>query len=257
VWAGLKDTPELTLASVHDRLPVGASFSGRTAAWLHGLDFVPDSPVEVTFPSSRNNAKLAGASVRRVLLPAGDVVVRRGLLTTSALRTIFDLGARPPLTEAVVALDMALHAGLVQLHELRDYAALHAGSKGASQFRHGIALAEPLAESPMETRLRMLLVLARLPRPEAQVSLKDENGRFLGRVDLYYPSHRLAIEYDGGAHRTSLVGDNRRQNRLLNAGYRLLRFTFADIRETPGAVVEQVKHAVASTPVAVPRRHAK
>jgi Protein of unknown function (DUF559) len=257
VWAGLEDTPELTLASVHERLPVGAAFSGRTAAWLHGLDFAPDCPVEVTFPSGRNNAKLAGASVRRVLLSASDVVVRRGLLATSAHRTLFDLGARPPLIEAVVALDMALHAGLVRLPGLRDYAAAHAGSKGASQFRQAVVLAEPLAESPMETRLRMLLVISGLPRPEAQVSLHDEYDRFLGRVDLYYPAHRLAIEYDGGTHRTSLVEDNRRQNQLLNAGFRLLRFAFADIRETPTSVVDQVRHALASTQVTARRRQAK
>jgi very-short-patch-repair endonuclease len=257
VWAGLKDTPELTLAPVHDRLPVGAAFSGRTAAWLHGLDFAPDSPVEVAFPSGPNNSKLAGASVRRVLLPASDLVVRRGLLTTSALRTVFDLGARPPLIEAVVALDMALHAGLVHLPELRDFAASHAGSKGARQFKQAVALAEPLAEAPMETRLRMLLVMSRLPRPEAQVSLHDDQRRFLGRVDLYYPAHRLAIEYDGGTHRTSLVEDNRRQNQLLNAGFRLLRFALADIRETPTSLVDQVRHALASTQVTALRRQAK
>jgi very-short-patch-repair endonuclease len=257
VWAGLEDTPELTLAAVHDRLPVGAAFSGRTAAWLHGLDFAPDSPIEVTFPSGCNNATLAGASVHRALLLARDLVVRRGLLTTSVLRTMFDLGARPPLIEAVVAIDMGLHAGLVRLPELHKYLASHAGSKGARQFRQAVAPAEPLAESPMETRLRMLLVLAKLPRPEAQVSLHDGHGRVLGRVDLYYPTHRFAIEYDGGTHRTSLVEDNRRQNLLLNAGFRLLRFTFADIRDTPSATVDQVRHALASTQVAALRRQAR
>jgi very-short-patch-repair endonuclease len=129
--------------------------------------------------------------------------------------------------------------------------------EGAKQFRRVVQASEPLAESPMETRLRMLLVLARLPRPEAQVSLHDARHRFLGRVDLYYPTQRLAIEYDGGTHRMSLVDDNRRQNLLLNAGFRLLRFTFADIRDTPSAVVDQVRHALASTQVTALRRQAK
>src|SRR5438067_13649072 len=64
----------------------------------------------------------------------------------------------------------------------------------------------------METRLRMLLVLAGLPRPAAQVSLQDARGRFLGRPDLYCPGARLGIEYDGATHRESLAADNRRQN---------------------------------------------
>jgi hypothetical protein len=54
-------------------------------------------------------------------------------------------------------------------------------------------------------------VLGGLPRPEAQTSLHDSKGRFLGRPDLYYPSHRLGLEYDGGTHRISLAEDNRRQ----------------------------------------------
>jgi len=80
----------------------------------------------------------------------------------------------------------------------------------------------------MEARLRMLLIGAGLPRPQVQVALYDDQGRFLARTDLYYPDHRLALEYDGGTHRESLVEDNRRQNRLLRAGFRLLRFTASE-----------------------------
>ena len=93
----------------------------------------------------------------------------------------------------------------------------------------------------METRLRMLLVLNGLPRPGVQVTLRDEKGGFLGRPDLYYPEHRLGIEYDGETHRVSLVQDNRRQNRLLMAGIRLLRFTAADVLRGPDSVVAQVR----------------
>jgi len=170
---------------------------------------------------------------------------------------VFDLGSRPPLVEAVVTVDTALRAGLVRLPELHIYAVEHSGAKGIPQFRRVVGAAEPLAESPMESRLRMLLVLSGLPRPEAQVSLHDDSGRFLGRADLYYPDHRLVIEYDGGTHRTSLVEDNRRQNLLINAGYRVLRFTVADIRETPEAVVDQVKRARASPKYVAVRRRAR
>jgi hypothetical protein len=96
----------------------------------------------------------------------------------------------------------------------------------------------------METRLRLLLMDAGLPRPSAQVPLHDEYGHFLGRPDLYYPEHKLGLEYDGGTHRDSLVDDNRRQNRLLNAGFRLLRFTAADIFQAPESIVGQVRAAL-------------
>ena len=96
----------------------------------------------------------------------------------------------------------------------------------------------------MESRLRLLLVQAGLPRPEVQVPLHDADGRFIGRLDLYYRVQRLAIEFDGGAHRETLVEDNRRQNRLLNAGCRLLRFTAADVYSTPDAILAQVRVAL-------------
>jgi hypothetical protein len=96
----------------------------------------------------------------------------------------------------------------------------------------------------METRLRLLLVRAGLPRPQAQVALLDDRGHFLGRPDLYYPAQRLALEYDGSTHRDSLVEDSRRQNRLLTAGYRLLRFTAPDVLGNPAVVVQQVCDAL-------------
>jgi 8-oxo-dGTP pyrophosphatase MutT (NUDIX family) len=99
-------------------------------------------------------------------------------------------------------------------------------------------LAEP-AESPMETRLRWLLIEAGLPRPQVQSELRNAEGRFLGRADLDYPSARLIIEYDGANHRDRLVEDNRRQNALLNAGFKLLRFTVADRAEVITALVRQ------------------
>ncbi|HEX2647987.1 MAG TPA: DUF559 domain-containing protein, partial [Candidatus Dormibacteraeota bacterium] len=61
-------------------------------------------------------------------------------------------------------------------------------------------------------------------------------------ADLYYPSARLVIEYDGANHRERMVEDNRRQNSLIDAGYRVLRFTAAD---RPEAITTLVRRAVA------------
>jgi very-short-patch-repair endonuclease len=90
----------------------------------------------------------------------------------------------------------------------------------------------------------LLLVFASLPRPQAQVPLHDGAGRFVGRPDFYYPVQRLALEYDGSTHRESLTADNRRQNRLINAGYRLLRFSAADVLYAPDSVVFLVRQAL-------------
>ena len=96
----------------------------------------------------------------------------------------------------------------------------------------------------METRLRWLLIQAGLPRPEVQAKLSDGAARFAGRVDLYYPEARLVLEYDGGNHRERMVEDDRRQNLLMNGGYRVLRYTAPDIYNRPDVVVAQVRAAL-------------
>ena len=97
----------------------------------------------------------------------------------------------------------------------------------------------------MESRLRMVLILGKLPRPRSQVAIHDSTGRFLGRLDLYYEHKKLGIEYDGGVHRQMLAEDNRRQNKLLSVGVRLLRFTAADVLGHPDVVVNQVRSLLA------------
>jgi very-short-patch-repair endonuclease len=242
-WAGLKESPQLMLSAVARRLPAGAAFSGPTAAWLHGFEFSPCDPIEVTIPNPVG-IRRAGAYVRRAALTSEEIVLRRGLPTTSALRTVVDLGGRNPLTEGVVAADLVLRARLVTLAEIRNYVAEHPRAKGIARLRRVVNLAEPNVESQMETRLRMLLVLAGLPRPEVQVPIYDDQGGFLARPDLIYRHQRLAIEYDGSNHRDRLVDDNRRQNGLIGAGYRLLRFTAPDVYGDPAQVVRQVRSAI-------------
>lgn len=151
-WAGLRESPELRLRAVAKRLPSGAAFSGRTAAWLHGLDVEPCDPVEVTIPDPRASGRRAGTVVSRAALPAAAVVSRHGLPTTSVLRTVVDLGGREPLVEGVVAADLLIHARLVSIAQLRTYIAGHRGAKGIGRLRRVLDLAEPKAESAMETR---------------------------------------------------------------------------------------------------------
>ena len=240
-WTGLHHDVELTLRAVDKRLPERAAFSGNTAAWILGLDFSPCEPIEVTIPRDLPARTRAGLRLRRASLQDCDFMIRRRFRCTTPLRTACDLGSRADLVESTVALDMALHAGIVDLRALTTYVEASAGTKGIKRLRRAVGLAEPRSESPMETRLRLQLINARLPRPEVQVDLYDDYGRFLARADLYYPDVRLVIEFDGQNHRDRLVPDLRRQNALVNAGYRILRFTAADLRAD--AVASQVRRA--------------
>lgn len=239
-----RELPIVRLFEVRRRLPASAVFSGRTAAWLHGLDMQACEPVEVTLPRACCISRMKGVSLKRSDVPDSEATTVFDLPVTSAVRTMADLGRGLPEIEAVVALDMALHRRITRAHELVCWAARHRRYRGSSRLVRRLDLVDPASESPMETRLRLLLVLHGLPRPLLQAALYDPSGLFIARTDLYYPRRRLAIEYDGGTHRRSMAGDNRRQNRLLEAGYRLLRFTAGDIINTPAGVVAQVRRAL-------------
>jgi len=172
------------------------------------------------------------------------MVVIRGLPATKLPRTLLDLCLVSSPVESLVAIDMALQRGLATVVELWRFGHVAACRPGAARLRTLAGLAEP-AESPMETRLRWLLIQAGLPRPQVQVDVRDSSGRFLGRADLFYQTERVILEFDGGNHRDRLVADNRPQNLLIGSGHRVLRFTTADVLGRPDLVVAQVRGALA------------
>jgi very-short-patch-repair endonuclease len=242
-WAEQKEDPLLTLSAWRRLLPEKIVFAGTTAAWLFGLEVEPTNTVEIVAPPRSGLRSRAGLLVCRFEIPSGEIVSIRGFRVTALPRTLAALCLRRPAVEALIAIDRAIHLRLVDSAALRQYAEAADGRRGAARLRSLALLGAP-AESPMETRLRWLLIQARLPRPEVQTSLSDAATSFVGRADLYYPSKRLILEYDGGNHRERLVEDNRRQNLLINAGFRLLRFTAADIYGRPQVVVAQVRAAL-------------
>ena len=83
----------------------------------------------------------------------------------------------------------------------------------------------------MESVLRWLIHEAGLPRPVLQYVIRDSLGRFLAQVDLAWPEHRVVVEFDGNVHRDRrvFVEDLRRQNGIVLADWRVLRFSSADV----------------------------
>lgn len=243
-WAAQTPDEDVALAILLTSLPEGAALAGPVAARRWGLDLSPPSRPEVIVPPGAGISGRVQARVRRVQLKPGDVVLRDGLPVTGPLRTCLDLACRLSLVEAVVAIDQALHAGLVREDDLSSYVASHHRIPGLTQARRVLERAEPKAESPMESRLRMLLVREGLPRPAAQVPVYGARGAFLGRLDLFYAEAQLGLEYDGENHRDRLTADNQRQNRLLEAGIHLLRYTGPDLATRPEAVVAEVRAAL-------------
>src|SRR5207245_9398181 len=86
----IADDPDVVLAAIGRRLPTRAVFSGRTAAWLHGLDLPPCAPSEGTVASPGQTSRLTGTAVRRSDIMASEAVPRRGQPTASGVHTPAD-----------------------------------------------------------------------------------------------------------------------------------------------------------------------
>jgi hypothetical protein len=250
VSAETQDTIALRLAAVQLILPPEAVLSGSSAAWAFGIDVARtvDEPLQVTLP---RGISLRGRGlftcVQAQLAPA-DIVQRRGVLVTSALRTAYDLARQPDIVEAVVAVDAFWHRHRIKPDELLAYAAAHPGLRGVRQIVRVVELADPGAESPMESRLRMVLVLeCGLPRPQTQLVVIDQWGRVIARLDMGYPLLRMGAEYDGRVHATdrARAKDLRRHNLLLGEHWHNLRYSADAFYNRHAAMVLEVKETYA------------
>lgn len=224
--AALVDETWDLLAEWQARLPVEAVFAGRTAAWLHGLETRATAPVEIFMPPKSTIRSRPALTVRRSVLDRDEATAIRSIRVTTLHRTLRDLSLFDKSIDALIAIDMALYKRLTTKQAVLRDAVARPCRRGSARLRRLVKLAEA-AESPMETRLRSLLVTRGMPRPEVQTDLHDRHGDFVGRADLYYPQARLVVEFDGGNHRDRLVSDDRRQNALIAAGYTVLRYTSA------------------------------
>jgi hypothetical protein len=244
VWRGLPPDHRVRCVAAGLFLRGRGAVSGRDAATLWGADILlPGAPVEVTVPNEARFRTQPGLRVVRSSLPRLDCGVEAGVPLTTPRRTAFDLARRLGLVEAVVGVDAMLAVDLVTETEIAYLAGCRPGWPGIPQIRKVLLLCDAGAESPQESRLRLILIGGGLPRPVTQYEVYD-GDRFVARLDLAYPEKRVGIEYDGDQHRSRAVfrNDVRRLNDLRARGWTVLRFTAADMYERHKivAIVAQV-----------------
>jgi hypothetical protein len=252
VWvhADVPDTHEMRLAAVRLVLGAGAFVCGLTAAWIYGIE-VQDRRGELVWVGCRTTHRLrtrSGCLTREITVEDGDLKVVDGITMTTELRTVFDCSRWLSLVEAVVVADALSHAGFVSPEELQAYAATHRGLRGIRQFDQVIDLMDPLSESPMETRVRLLLVFAGLPRPQAQLIVTDLAGLFVARADLGYKEQRLLVEYDGAFHWEQRRADDLRREAMRALGWTVLVISADDYYKNPTATVARVRRALEKLP---------
>jgi Protein of unknown function (DUF559) len=112
-------------------------------------------------------------------------------------------------------------------------------------------------DSPMETRVRLLIVMAGLPEPTVNVIIRGEDGGWRMRFDLCYLDQRLIVEYDGRRHADSPEQWERdifRREDLDRMDYRLLIVTSRGVYNEPHRTLDRVRDGLGERGVRVPSR---
>lgn len=221
----------------------------EAALAVHGLPLLAPVPALVDLSAAVTRTRRRG-SVR--VAPAGPEppVVADGYRVVPAGVAVAQVTLRAVLRNGLVALDAALRRGVLGLEDV--VAALEPRMTGPAARRCGDALlrlADPLSESPGETLTRLLLHDLGFA-PESQVTVRAEDGRVVGRVDLLVEG-RVVVEFDGavkygGAEgREALVAEKRREDELRSLGYVVVRVTWADL-EDPSRIARLLRRALAA-----------
>jgi hypothetical protein len=102
---------------------------------------------------------------------------------------------------AVVDIDMAAAAGLIELPSMECFVATRNGWTGVPFARAVLLLASPESRSPQESRMRLVWMIdAGFPPPLCNKPVFDLHGRLLGYPDLLDPVAGVVGEYDGSDH---------------------------------------------------------
>ncbi len=222
----------------------GAVVAGKSAALAHGPDLITTVAThEFAVPRNRSH-RVPGLVVRRADLRPHEITSVDGLRVTSVVRTLADVARYETLVEAVVAADSALRSELITVHELHATLRTLPGGRGSSRVRRAWALVDPRSGSALETRARVLMALARLPRPVTQLVIYDRQGQFLARVDFAFVEARVIVETDGYAYhnsRESFLSDRIRLDELARLGWTLIRLTWEDIVLRPDWVIQLLR----------------
>ncbi len=224
--------------------------SQRCAAALWQFDRYRQGAIDVLSP--RWVRRRSGGAVRHetVDLKGCDRSAVLGIPATSPTRTLIDMGRFVGAHRLGNMLDDAVRRNLTSYEEVhgRFRELARSGRNGITTMRavlEGRPCGAPAPGSAFETEVRRVLVAAGLPVPVLQHPVRCEDQRFL--LDLAWPEHRVAVECEGFAfHRTpgQLDWDQFRRNRLQLAGWTVLTYAWARVRDDADQVIAEVRNAL-------------
>lgn len=207
--------------------------SHQSAAALHKIP-VLGLPDDIHFTADRHSGgRRQGRAffLHASPLPADEVTVVEGVLTTTLARTAMDVARSGSFAEAIVVLDGALRAGAT-LDELTVLTDRGRRRRGIALVRQTMTWADGRSESAGESLSRALMIRAGIPMPDLQVEYREDDGELFARVDFDWGG-RVVGEFDGlvkYGDATDVVAEKRREDKLRALGIIVVRWTWDDLR---------------------------
>lgn len=257
-FRGIRTTsPVPAVRAYVPRLRPGDRFSHTTAAQLWGAPLprrFEDAP-EVHVASTLAQRVRASGCIGHESVPI-DPVERSGVPVSDPAQTLLECATLLALGDLVAMADhFVLDPRILDPADPRPHAT-RAGlaerlaasrGHGVRLARRAVALAREGVESPMETRLRLLLGRAGLPEPECGYELRRPDGSRIGWFDLAWPAHRVMAEYDGDIHRTSTrqyERDIARFDAAAELGWKVIRVRKRGVLVAPQDTIRRVMRAL-------------
>ncbi len=245
VWHGIYGRGRLTTAMQLRGLDLATGTSVAacmgTAAAVYGFDTEGALGLHVLEPDGRRLRSADGLIVHR--REGAPLTVVRGRPATAPAWTAIEVarGLRRP--RALATLDAALRSASCSRDELTRMLRLQSGRRGVVNVRELLPLASPLAESPMESEARLVMVEGGLPPPLLQYELVDLQGK-VWRLDFAWPEYRVAAEYDGVDWHSgpgAFFRDRRRGAALQDLGWIVVPIIAGDVRYRPRELVARIE----------------
>jgi hypothetical protein len=249
--ASADDTPDLAISHLS-----AACFYDWPRPWRGwGL---PQLTIRPALGRPRRRAHMV---VQAAELTSDDVRVVEGVLVTSPHRTVADLLRHLPPPEAVAVADHALRVGGVCYEDVVAALGRQSGWPLVARARTSLALVDPRRESWLESWSFVSLHIRGIPLPVPQANIFDTHGRFVARVDGYWPDSAVVGEADGavkydltgpyvdaGAAPDELIAwgqrrlddQRRRHERLMDLGLQVVRWSASDISRGLPALVKRL-----------------
>ena len=224
-FRGRQLTAPVLAAATHLTVP-GSVIAGR---WLW------------TGPTGRSS--FPGVRVLRDPLRTDDIWIADGMRITCPARTVVDCMRLLPDDAALTLADRALQRGWISVGELRGRVREMVGRHGTPRLARLASAATDGTRSAAERVMAGLLRRAGITGWVPNAAITDGAG-LIGYGDFTFAGLRLVIEIDGQAFHTDasrFQRDRARQNRLVAAGWTVLRFTWADLRDRPNRVTVEIR----------------